>query len=186
MEKNKKIDFLKIFIIYFVVLLLFVGVRIASNLGIFGGITNEYALDAVSTTIIQIGILFLVPFVMYLVLFKKKPMQLASDFGYKKLSGKAILICFGIGVLAFIANIFISNFFAIILQNIGYNPQSSGVSGEGYNTFPKFLFGVFFVAVLPALFEEFVHRGLVLRGASKFVGYKKAILISSIDRKSVV
>ena len=178
-NRENNIKFLKIFIIYFVILFAFVGVRIASSLGVFNAIQDEFALDAISTTIIQIGILFIIPLALYLGLFKKKPKDVIHDFGYKKLSGKAILICFGIGILAFILNLFISNFFSIILRYIGYNPQYSS-SGSGYDTFPKFLFGVVFVAVMPALFEEFVHRGLILRGTSEIVGYKKAIIISSI------
>lgn len=176
-ENDRK--FLKIFVIYFIILFAFVCVRIASNLGVFNAIKDEFALDAISTTIIQVGILFALPVALYLALFKKKPKDIVHDFGYKKLSAKAILICFGIGIIAFILNLFISNFFAIILRYIGYNPQYSS-SGSGYDTFPKFLFGVLFVAVMPALFEEFVHRGLILRGTSGIIGYKKAIIISSV------
>ena len=171
--------FSKIFIIYFAILLIFVGIRIASNFGLFDALKNEFVADAVSTIIIQLGILFVVPFVLYLALFKKKPRQVFQDFGYKKLGFKAIMICFGIGILAFVLNLFVSNFFAIILRYIGYNPTYSS-SGSGYDTFPKFLFGVLFVAILPALFEEFVHRGLILRGTSSVVGYRKAIIISSL------
>ncbi len=179
MEKEKNSKFLKIFIIYFAILFTFVLVRIASNLGVFNGIENEIVLDLVSTSIIQIGILFLLPFSMYILMFKKKPKQVFDDFGYKKLNWQAILICFGIGALAFVLNLFISNFFSIILSYIGYNPTYTSTS-EGYNTFGKFLFNVISVAIMPALFEEFVHRGLILRGTSNLIGYKKAIILSSI------
>ena len=177
-ENSKRL--FKIFLIYFLILVAFVGVRIASNFGAFSNIENEYVSDFVATMIIQVGILFLLPFLLYICLFKKKPRKVFKNVGFKKLDGKAILICFGIGILAYIFNIFVSNFFSIILNYIGYNPTSSGASGTGYDTFPKFLYGVLSVAILPAICEEFVHRGILLRGTSKAIGYKKAIIISSI------
>lgn len=176
-ENNK--NFFKVFAIYFVVLVLFVAVRICSNFGVFDAIKDEIAIDLVSTTIIQVFILLLVPFCLYLILFKKKPKNIIKDFGYKKLSAKAILICFGIGVLAYILNIFVSSTFAFILNTIGFNPQYVS-GGASYDTFPKFLIGVFSVAILPAICEEFTHRGLLLGVGSKIIGYKKAIVLSSI------
>ena len=76
-RKNSK-QFFKIFVIYFVILIAFVGVRIASNFGLFDFIENEILLDLFSTGIIQIGILFLMPFVLYLSFFKKKPKQVIA------------------------------------------------------------------------------------------------------------
>ena len=179
MDNVKGKKFAKIFIIYFLVLMAFVFVRIASNFGFFN-LGNEILSDVFSTTLIQIIILFLLPFVLYIVMLKTKPKQVFEEFGYKKLGLKAILICFGLGILAYILNVFVSNFFAIILNYIGYNPQYSSSGGSGYDTFPKFLYGVLSVAILPALCEEFLHRGLVLRGTSNIIGYKRAIILSSL------
>src|SRR5574344_127451 len=179
MEKERNKNFFKIFIIYFVVLLAFVGIRIMLSLGVFSAIKNEIVLDAVSTAIIQIGILLLLTWFLYCVLFRKKPSAVFQDFGYKKISWKAIFICFGIGILTYIINLFVSNFFSIILNYAGFSPTSSS-SGVVYDTFPKFLFGVLSVAILPAICEEFVHRGLLLKKTSEFVGYKRAIILSSL------
>ena len=176
-EKSRK--FLKISIIYFVVVIAFVLVRVLSSLGVFNGLQGEITADLVSTLIIQVGIMFLIPFCLYLAFFKKNPKQLFKDFGYKKISAKAVLICFGIGILAFVVNCYVSTFFSIVLSYIGFNPQYTSVS-SGYDTLPKFLYGVLSVAIMPALFEEFAHRGLLLRGTSDSVGYKKALVLSSV------
>lgn len=176
MEKEK--NFQKIFIIYFCVLLAFVGIRIASNLGAFDGM-NDLVADLVSTLIIQIGILFLLPFTMYVLMTKQKPKQMFNDFGYKKINAKAVLICFAIGILVYILNIFVANFFSIIIHLSGFNFGTSSGSLP-YQTFPQFLLGLFSVAVLPALCEEFLHRGMLLRGTAGTIGYKKAIILSSI------
>ncbi|HAJ77507.1 MAG TPA: hypothetical protein DCO89_00365 [Clostridiales bacterium] len=179
MDNIKGKKFTKIFVIYFLVLAAFVFVRIASNFGLFN-LGNEIVSDFFSTTLIQIVILFSLPFVLYIVMLKTKPKQMFKEFGYKKLTAKAILICFGLGILAYILNIFVSNFFAIILNYAGYNPQYTSGGGSAYDTVPKFLYGVLSVAILPAFCEEFLHRGLVLRGTSNIIGYKKAILLSSV------
>ena len=179
-NSQKKRQFFKIFIIYFAILFTFVLVRTIANLGVFNAIENEYVLDLVTTLIIQVGILFLLPISLYMCFFKKSPKKVFDDFGYKKINLKAVLICFGIGILAYVVNVFVSSFFSIILSYIGFNPQTVSSGGSGYDTFPKFLYGVFSIAILPALFEEFVHRGLILRGTNKIVGFKASIIISSI------
>ena len=118
--KNKK--FFGIFVIYFIILSFFVFVRIASGFGLFSGIKNEIVSDIVSTTLIQIVILLLMPFLLYKLFFKRKTGVIAKEFGYKKLSFKAIMICFGIGALAFVLNLFVSNFFSIILgQTVNFH-----------------------------------------------------------------
>ena len=110
-NKEKSSKFLKISIIYFTIVIAFVLVRALSSLGVFNGIKSDITADLVSTLIIQVGIMFLIPFCLYLAFFKKKPKQLFKDFGYKKISAKAVLICFGIGILAFVVNCYVNIFF---------------------------------------------------------------------------
>ena len=180
MEKeSREKNFFYVFTIYFVVLLLFVLVRIASGLGWFSKLSSDIAIDAVSTAIIQIGIMFLIPFFMYMALFHKGPKQLFADFGYKRIGLKAVLVCIGLGVLGFVINIYVSSFFSILLNFAGYNYPATS-SESAYSTFPKFLFGVLSTAIMPAICEEFLHRGLLLRGSRRSYGYKFAIVTSSI------
>lgn len=178
-QKSKKFN--AIFITYLVVLTAFVAVRICSGFGVFAKLGNTIVIDIVSTSIIQIGVLFLIPFLLYKLLLKQKPKQIFKDFGYKKINFKAILICLGIGILAFFINLFVASFFNFILSYTGYSSGAgSSVGGETSYTVVNFLVEVVTVAILPALCEEFVHRGLVLRGTADTVGYKKAIIISSL------
>lgn len=169
----------KTYFIYFMALLLFVGVRIASNMGVFSGIEDAMTRSNVATIVIQIGVIFLIPFLLSVWLFKSKPKQVFQDFGFKKINFKSVLICFAIGLLMFFLNIIIASFFSSILSMFGYS-YSSGASGYTYDTFPKFLLGVLFVAVLPGFCEEFLHRGLVMRKVGEQTNYKSAILISAL------
>lgn len=178
LEKSKK--FKTIFIIYLSILFAFVAVRVCAGFGLFAKLGNALIIDIVSSVIIQIGLLFLLPFGLYMLFQKRKPKQVFKDFGFKKLNFKAILICFAIGVLVFVINIFIASFFNMILNYVGY---SSGTSSSGVATrytIVNFLVEIVTVAILPAFFEEFVHRGLLLKGTADTIGYKKAIIISSV------
>lgn len=176
-EKSRK--FRNVFIIYLVVLTAFVVVRICSGYGLFAKLGSDEVIDVVSTTIIQILIMFAIPLILFKVFQKAKFKQVFSNFGFKKLKAKSLLICFGIGILVFVVNLFVASFFNVIIRYAGYSPEGIG-SSYAYDTFPKFLLGVLTVAILPAFCEEFVHRGLLLRGTADTIGYKKAILISSL------
>lgn len=180
MEKDfEKKRFMKIFGIYLVVLFAFVAVRLGAAYGLFSKIENEIAVDAISTAIIQIGIMFLIPLVLYIVFFRRSAKKTFSDFGFKRIGIKAVLVCVLIGILGFIINLYASTFFSIILSRLGYS-FSGGAGGYEYDSIPKFLFGVLSVAILPGICEEFAHRGLLLQGTRKVWGYKTAIIISSI------
>lgn len=177
-EKSKR--FRNIFIIYLIVLIAFVAVRICSGYGLFAKIGNEVVIDVVSTAIIQILLMFGVPLILYKIFQKQKFKDIFSNFGFKKLNWKSVLICFGIGVLVFFVNLFVANFFNVLIGFAGYSPEGIGGASSSYDTLPKFLIGVVTVAILPAFCEEFLHRGLVLNGTSDIIGSKAAIVFSSI------
>lgn len=178
-EKSKK--FRNIFIVYLIILTAFVAVRICSGFGLFAALGSTIVVDVVSTVIIQIGIMFLLPLFLYKAFAKRKVKDVFKDFGFKKIGIKSWLICLAIGVLTFVINIFVANFFSILLQNAGYAGYagSSAGSDQPY-TIVNFLVEIVTVAILPAICEEFVHRGMLLKGVANTVGYKKAIIISSV------
>ena len=174
--KNKNLFLLGL--IYFITMVLFVGLRILSSAGIFSGMDSSLASN-IFTIIIQVGIMFLLPVTLLLLFFKKGVKNTFKDLGFKKISKQSILIALGIGLLAFLLNLIVSTVFNGIIGFFGYNPSSGG-EGVLYDTFFKFLKALFFVAVLPGIFEEVMHRGVLLRGYSKEIGIRRALIISSI------
>lgn len=176
---NKSI--FKTYLIYFICILTFVGVRIASNLGVFDGISNSLAKTGVATIIIQIFIMLLLPMLLTYLLKKQTPKQQLKNNYFNKLSFKAILISFAIGILLFFLNLIIANFFSSIIYAFGYSSTSSSTSTTS-TTSPilLFLFEVVFVAILPAVCEEFLHRGVLMRGVGENSNYKTAIIVSSV------
>lgn len=179
MKINKNLFYT--YLIYFIVILCFVGIRIFSSAGGFSFIKNDTLTDYVATLLIQVVIMGIVPFGLYKIITKKTIKQIFADFGFKKISFKAVLLCVGIGVCVYILNLYVASFFSNILSLFGYYQGSSSSGGSGQNvSVLSFIVSTFFVAVLPGIFEEFTHRGLLMRGVANSLGYKRAIVISSV------
>lgn len=178
----KTLKLSKTFLIYYIVVISFVGLRIMSSLGVFSGIQDPYLKSTITTFLIQICVLFSLPLILYKLFSKQKTKDIFKSFGYKKISFKVVFYTIILGVLAYILNIVVASGFSAFLSLFGYEgirgfAQSSSAV---YDTFPKFLLGIVLVAVLPAICEEFLHRGMILRGTASKIGYKRAIIISSV------
>ena len=113
---------------YFIILTLFVVLRIISSLGLLN--IGDYE-DALFTLLTQVVILFAVPLLMYTLVFKQKPKDIFRAFGYRKISFKVVLCSIGMGFVAFFVIMFVSSFFSVFIQMLGYEPYVSyGTSSE--------------------------------------------------------
>jgi len=161
---------------YFIILTLFVVLRIVSSAGLlkFAGDWQ----DRLFTIIVQILILFSVPMLIYRFVYKQKTKDIFRSFGFRKTSGKVLLCSVGMGFVAFFLIIFVSTFFSVFIQMLGYRPYVSyGTSTE--TSFWTFLLDLVFIAMLPGMFEEFSHRGMLMSGFSK-IGSLRAVLLSGL------
>ncbi|MBE5757808.1 MAG: CPBP family intramembrane metalloprotease [Clostridiales bacterium] len=171
-EKKGKSIF-KIFLIYYVVMLLFCGLRIFAQLGyVPDGIWG----DILFSFLVQVVILVIIPSILFCLFFKSKPKRIFKDCNFGKINIQIILISIGLGLICFVVNIIVSSLFNGILSYTGYRFNSSGSSD--YSDL-NFIIDIITVAILPAIAEEFLHRGLLLQGI-KHIGFKKAIVISSL------
>ncbi len=97
------------------------------------------------------------------------------DFGFKKVSLKNALFTVVLAVCMIIIGSAISFLWQAILSLIGYTAIPSQTEYDGLGSL---FLQLFLVAVLPGLFEEFSHRGLL------FAGYKesgwKFVLLSAL------
>ncbi|MBR2467952.1 MAG: CPBP family intramembrane metalloprotease [Clostridia bacterium] len=177
----------KVYSIYFVSMALFCVMRIASSLGFFS-FAHVDVVDIVYTCLIQIGLMLVLPFMLYTAFVKDKPGvfgALKSAKLNQKICVKAILVSFGIGILAFFINIAVSTLFSGLLNFFGYTQPVTNATPAAEPYVPMFSVGVEFaiqvllVAVLPAFCEEFLHRGLLLNGTRQ-IGVRKAIFITSL------
>ncbi len=161
---------------YFAVILVFVGVRICSSLGVFS-FMGKYA-DTIMGFVTQVGIILLLPLFMFKLLSKKTVKQTFDFCGYKKTSWKVLVGAVLLGVVVFFLNFYVSNFFQFIIQGLGYKPATGG--GESLPaTWWALLLDIFTTAVLAGVCEETLHRGLLLKGNSS-IGINRAILLSGL------
>lgn len=166
----KNNNYLKISIIYFISL---IAVAIIFTLSSFGFLINDY----LSTFLIQIVVMFGVPMLLYTALVSKNFKQTFKDAGFKKISGRMIIITIFLGLVLYIINSFVANFFQSVISILGYeNLFKSTV--ELNNTF---LLKEFFLScLLPGICEEFLHRGLLLFAGKKVQNTRYCLIISSI------
>ena len=172
-ENNKK-SILKTFAIYYICMAVFVGIRISTLLI---ELPSEIWVDVVYSIIVQAGIIFILPLLLYCLFLKVTPKQVFKTCNFNKMNFNTILISIGLGFICFGINIVVSSLSSGLIGFTGYRSSSSGIVYD-YNVLNFFL-DIFSVAILPAFCEEFLHRGIVLQG-TKHMGFKKAIVISSL------
>ena len=160
---------------YFIVVCLFVLVRMLSQFGVFSfmGDVGNYVVNG----IMQVGVLLIFPIIMYKLMNKKTYKATFKDFNYHKVSIKVVLIAIGLGVVIYFLNVFVSSFFYAILTSVGYESPYSGTTGavNGWTL----VLGLIFTAILPAICEENLNRGMLLNG-TRGLGMKKCILINGL------
>lgn len=172
-EGNKK-SIRKVFAIYYLCMAIFCVLRIVASFGVFA---EGVAGDILFAFIIQIGILLVLPFILYVVRLKVKPKEVFEHCNFSKINITVVLISIGLGIICFAINIAVSSLFNGILQFTGYKFKSSSSVYDW--SIGNFFLQLMLVAVLPAICEEFLHRGVLLQGI-KHIGFKKSILISSL------
>lgn len=172
----------KTYLLYFIATVAFVGIRIISELGAFSWISDAFIKSGVASIVIQCIAMFLIPFGLYMLFFKTKFKEVFKQINFNKISMKSIIICIIMGALAFLLNLAVASIFSTLLSFFGYEAPTTTDPSKIviYDTFVKFLFAVLFVAVLPGVFEELLHRGILMRKMGKEIGYKRAIIFSSL------
>ena len=170
---KKRTDLFDCNLVYFLILTFFVGIRILSS-SVQINETVGYVLNAVIQIVLEFGLsVFLFTY-----LRKQKLKQTFSDYGYKKISGKAVFISILLGILVYIATIFIASFFSMIMNLFGYEKSAT----QEISSYPVWLLilELFLTAILPAICEETAHRGMLMNVYDKKLGTKKAIILSGL------
>ena len=167
--KNKNI--FKINIIYFVALL---GVATLFALGYFGVIQN----DILSSFLIQVVVIFAIPMLMYTLLISKNVKKTFKHAGFNKITPYAIALSILLGVVLYFINSFIADISQSMISMFGYERiTQSTQTVYNYETLFKELC---ISAVLPAICEEFLHRGILLHAGKKCGNVRYSLIVSSI------
>jgi len=179
MIEQKKKSVFKTYFIYFIAMALFCVIRIMASTGWLSNISNVWS-DVVYTGIIQVVVMFLIPFLMYMLFINVPPKSVFKTVNFSKTNFQTILVSVGLGIIIFLMNIVVSSIFSGIIGFTGYRtPLTFETQPTPDWGLTSFFINVLLVAVLPAFCEEFLHRGLLLQG-TKHIGFKRAIIISSV------
>ena len=94
-----------------------------------------------------------------------------------KVGWKKILIAVFVALVALFGLQFFVGFVDQLLAKLGYNLASTSLPND---TFGWFILNVVLLAVLPAIFEELLFRGVILQGLRKNFSDWLAILLSAV------
>ncbi len=171
--KNK--TFAKINFIYYIAMIL---VAIIFLLGYSGILPNNNFMDMVVTIFIQVIVMFAIPLLLYTTMVRRNLKSTFRDFGFKSISGNMILISIALGFVLYFINSFVASAFSGFITLLGYENLGSSVPiSVNYNLLIK---DFIFSAVFPGVFEEFLHRGLLLHAGKKCGNTRYCLIISSI------
>ncbi|MDE5602134.1 MAG: CPBP family intramembrane metalloprotease [Clostridia bacterium] len=171
MTKRNTIGF-----IYFAIVIATLLLRIASSLDVYSalGITDS---DAFYSCIVQILIFGVMTVTLYMLTVGRREglLSFKIDFGVRKVSPKNCLRVLVIAVCMIVVSMAISFVWQMVLRLMGFTHISSPTD---YTDIGVLIRELALVALLPALFEELAHRGLI------YAGYRecgwKFVLISAL------
>jgi len=158
-------------LIYFIIMSLFVVLKICAYLGWFNWSGSSY----VFRILVQVGLMGVLPLLLFKSITKKSFKQTFNFFSFRAISWKAVLISVVLGVCLFILIWYIGSFWNGLLSLFGYQFSSST---SDYSVW-SFVLTILFVGILPGICEEIAHRGLVLGGIKKN-GAIRAILFCGL------
>lgn len=157
---------------YFVSMLAFFVIKVLAS---FGYLNFPYA-DYVFKIVIQIGLMVVLPLVLFVIFTKTKPKKAFEYFSFRPISAKMVGLSFLFGICAFVVVVFVSSFWSSFLGLFGIAQGSS--SGGDYSV-ASFFVGLVFTALLPGICEETTHRGMLLFSL-KGNGAIRAVVLSGL------
>ena len=176
---NKELSLAKCSFIYFFCAFLFLLLKIFSSLGLLGFLGSNQRI--IINVFLQVGVMFLIPLLLYMFMHKRNVKQAFCDFGFKKVDGKIIAASFAAGFFCFLCVVAVSSFMSGFWYLIGYrNPFSGGgASAAAGGIFLQLIIPIIAGAVLPGFCEEFINRGLLQHSLLK-LSVRKAIFFSAL------
>lgn len=144
------------------------------------GTFSDYNLDLVYSLIAQILCMGIIPITVLVILNKGKPNELRKRLRYQAPRDKKACLLLTLGIMLLItpyAMAFnaLTNLLFII---VGYKrPSSVGTIYLGRGDLAMMML---LIAILPAIFEEFTHRGLLLSGLQDRGSEYTAVILSAV------
>lgn len=147
--------------IYFGVVLMTLLLRVSGSLDVYSAVGAEDP-DAYFTCVVQLLVFGVMPLSLYaLSVTRRQGGNIFADFGVRRVGIKNWLCILALAVCMIIVTSGVSYVWQIALRLIGYTHSSSSTE---YSSLGVLFEQLALVAVLPAIFEEIAHRGLIYAG----------------------
>ena len=95
---------------------------------------STIAFDIIFAVILQVGVLFILPLLLFKTFTKQTFKQTFKEFKYTKISFLSIICAIVIGLGCYFLNLAIASFFSSIIQLFGYESAPTFASGETTNS----------------------------------------------------
>ncbi len=159
---------------YLIVVIMTLVLRVTGAVGIYDLVCIDSGYYF--TLIVQLLIFFALPTALYLLTSENtancRINTLCCDFGIKKVGLCDMALSIGIGIcMIYIATV-VSFLWNAVLSSIGFTSSSTKTE---YTSVGVLFLELLMTAVLPAIFEEYTHRGLLFAGYRQF-GWKVVLL----------
>ena len=116
-------------------------------------------LEMMFTVPMQIGVLLVLPFLVYKLRLKKTFREVIQFSGVRKSNLSICLLMIPLAICCYIVSMYISSVWQIFLMIFGYTPPGGEAAMPEVFNIGHFLLMVFLTAVLPGVCEEFANRG---------------------------
>ncbi|MCL2540102.1 MAG: CPBP family intramembrane metalloprotease [Firmicutes bacterium] len=164
---------------YFIILLLFIGLRVAFLLIDFGDMPLVWK-DRLFTICTQIIIMGAVPVLLIWWFTRPTKQEFVKRFSLNTVNWQSILYTIALGVCFYFLTIAISSFFNGIIGMLGYAPPEPVKADVTESPAVYFLLAVLFTAILPGIFEEVSHRGMLLGGLKSQGSNLRAVILCGL------
>lgn len=130
-------------------------------------------LEMIFTVPMQIGVLLVLPFLMYKLRLKKSFCDVMQFSGVRKSNLIICLLMIPLAVCCYFVSMYINTIWQIVLMVLGYTPPGGEAAMPEVFNAGHFLLMIFLTAILPGVCEEFANRGgfLTVLRSSHSKGY---------------
>ena len=148
-----------------------------SQAGVNIGYADGYLVDFVFGMLMQVGIMFLLPYLVYRFVLKKSVGKVLEFSSLRRTSGINVILSVALGFCAFFVTIGISLIWQIFLGALGFKatPDAEPNSNVG-----GLILTIFVVGVLPGFCEEWAFRGGFLTTLSQNYSRKATLIVCGI------
>lgn len=141
--------------------------------------TEEIVTDVIFTICSQVIVLFVIPFTVYKLYLKKSAKEIFFLSNFRPTDKRVYFLSVLLGISACIVSMGVSVIWQMILLLLGCDATSSSTMPETFQWW-HLLLSLILTAVLPAICEEFVNRGMLVGVLRNSFSEKMTVLLGGI------